>query len=67
MSESKPLCRCLGVSRETVEQAISIFSADTVEQVARMTEAGTGCMCCRCKIKELIEERRAAARQLEIA
>ncbi len=67
MCDQQIICRCLGIPRKTVEQAIDVFSAETIEEVARLTEAGTGCMCCRCEIKDLIQERKAMVKQLEVA
>lgn len=67
MSHNEILCRCLQVTHAQVEQAITVFSAETVQDVANLTEAGTGCMCCRRCIRDLIRQKQATAQTLEIA
>ncbi|MCA8986288.1 MAG: (2Fe-2S)-binding protein [Planctomycetaceae bacterium] len=67
MSQSEMICRCFRVSRATVEQAVDVLGAENVKDIVRITEAGSGCMCCRCKIQELIEQRRAQNIELELA
>ncbi len=67
VSHNEILCRCLKVTHAQVEQAITVFSAETVQEVASLTEAGTGCMCCRRCIRDLIRQKQAAAQTLEIA
>lgn len=67
MNQSDILCRCLNVSRAEVQQAIDVFSADSVKAVTEITEAGTGCMCCRKCIVEMIRQKQLACRQLEVA
>ena len=49
------LCRCAGVSRGTVKEAV-LGGCSTVEQVSKSTRAGTGCGGCRDSVRELIEE-----------
>ncbi|WP_369046964.1 FAD-dependent oxidoreductase [Sinomonas sp. P10A9] len=53
------LCRCAGVSRGTVEQAVAGGCA-TTEEVSGATRAGTGCGGCRDDVRELIERHFAA-------
>jgi len=67
VKSSEILCRCLNVSRAEVQQAIDVFSADSVQSVTELTEAGTGCMCCRTCIVDMIRQKQMAARQLEVA
>ncbi|WP_249336033.1 FAD-dependent oxidoreductase [Sinomonas gamaensis] len=48
------LCRCAGVSRGTVHDAVT-GGCSTVEEVSKETRAGTGCGGCRDTVRELIE------------
>ncbi|BCT75496.1 FAD/NAD(P)-binding oxidoreductase [Sinomonas cyclohexanicum] len=54
------LCRCAGVSRGTVEEAV-VGGCSTLEDVSAQTRAGTGCGGCRDQVRELIERHYAAA------
>jgi assimilatory nitrate reductase electron transfer subunit len=54
------LCRCAGVSRGEVQEAVD-SGCSTVEEVSRRTRAGTGCGGCREGVRELIERHFAAA------
>ncbi|MBO9706234.1 MAG: FAD-dependent oxidoreductase, partial [Arthrobacter sp.] len=54
------LCRCAGVTRGSVEEAV-MDGCDSVEDVSRVTTAGTGCGGCKDGIRELIEEHFARA------
>ncbi|WP_246036276.1 FAD-dependent oxidoreductase [Sinomonas susongensis] len=49
------LCRCAGVSRGSVQEAV-LGGCATVEEVSRSTRAGTGCGGCRDSVRALIEE-----------
>lgn len=49
--ESALVCSCFGVSQETIESC----GATSVEDVGRMTNAGTGCGSCQMLIADLIE------------
>lgn len=53
------LCRCAGVSRGAVEEAV-VGGCSSVEAVSRATRAGTGCGGCRDGVRELIERHYAA-------
>ncbi len=50
------LCRCFGISEETVRQAVKINGCTTVDEVVNATGAGTGCGTCRADIPRMIEE-----------
>ncbi len=50
------LCRCFGISEETVRQAVRISGSSTVEEVIGATGASTGCGTCRPDIAGLITE-----------
>lgn len=67
MSQNEVLCRCLNVTRQEVEQAIDVFAASTEKEVGRLTEAGTGCMCCRRCIRDLIREKQQQSAVLRTA
>ncbi|MDQ4504479.1 FAD-dependent oxidoreductase [Sinomonas sp. ASV322] len=49
------LCRCAGVSRGTVQEAV-VGGCSTVEEVSKATRAGTGCGGCKDSVRELIEQ-----------
>jgi NifU-like protein len=55
------LCRCFGISEETVRQAIRVSGCTTVEQIVGATGAGTGCGTCRNDMPKLIDESTQAA------
>lgn len=48
------LCRCAGVSRGTVEEAVA-GGCSTVEEVSKETRASTGCGGCSDSVREIIE------------
>ncbi|MEP6847455.1 MAG: iron-sulfur cluster assembly scaffold protein [Acidobacteriota bacterium] len=50
------ICTCFGVTEETIEAAIDQKKARSVEQVASMCRAGSGCGSCRMMIQEMIDE-----------
>ena len=45
------LCRCVGVSEQTVRDAIRLGGADSVEAVTAATGAGSGCGTCQVDIR----------------
>ena len=49
------LCNWFGVTVTEVEEAIK-NGADTVIKVGEVTQAGTGCECCRLEIQKLIDK-----------
>lgn len=49
------LCRCAGVSRGIVQEAV-LGGCSTVDEVSKSTRAGTGCGGCRDSVRELIGE-----------
>jgi NifU-like protein len=50
------LCRCFGISEETVRQAVRVSGCTTTEEVIGATGAGTGCGTCRADIPNIIAE-----------
>lgn len=51
------LCRCYGVSEQTVRDAIRIGGADSVDAVGAATQAGTGCGSCQIDIRRWVERK----------
>jgi NifU-like protein len=49
------ICTCFGVSEDTIEQVITGRSPETVEEVSRLTRAGSGCGSCRMLIQEMLD------------
>ena len=54
--EQTLICTCFGVTDEIIEVAIGERKARSVEQVASMCRAGSGCGSCRMMIQEMIDE-----------
>ena len=54
------MCSCQAVPRAAIEAAIRANALTTVEQVARHTQAGTGCGGCRVRVQVLLDEAEAA-------
>ena len=59
--EKALICTCFGVSEETIEKIIRENKSETVEAVAEICSAGTGCGSCRFLIQELIDMRKTEA------
>jgi NifU-like protein len=59
------LCRCFGISEETVRQAVKINGCTTVDEVVGATGAGSGCGTCRADIPRLIDEATQPAQKAE--
>ena len=49
------ICTCFGISEAKIEHAIKHDSAHTVQDVGRLTNAGTGCGSCQMLIREIID------------
>jgi bacterioferritin-associated ferredoxin len=58
------LCHCLRVTEEDVRDAVAAGAVSEVRDAMQQTGAGTGCMACRCALRDVIEDcrRRAAER-----
>jgi len=65
------ICRCFQVTKQEVHEAVASGNARTISQLRCQTNAGSGCMACLCKIKQLLAERAEAlaveAGELELA
>lgn len=53
--EKALICTCFGIAEETIEKVIATNSAETVEAVGEVCNAGTGCGSCRFLIQEMID------------
>lgn len=53
--EKALICTCFGVAEETVERVISESSITSVEDLADLCKAGSGCGSCRMLIQEMID------------
>ncbi len=53
--EKALICTCFGVSEETIENHIETRSLTTVDEVASLCNAGTGCGSCRMLIQEMLD------------
>jgi NAD(P)H-nitrite reductase large subunit len=51
------VCRCLQVCRSQIVDCIAVTGAETVREVVVQTGAGSGCLACHCRIKELLAAR----------
>ena len=49
------ICTCFGVAEETIESLIAIENAESVEEIGKLCNAGTGCGSCQFLIQELID------------
>jgi len=48
------VCYCYDVTEEQIQRSIQTFDTQTVEEVARLTRAGTGCTACHCRIRRML-------------
>ncbi len=48
------ICHCYQVSASSVLKAMDEGDAETIDQVSRLTDAGTGCGSCQCRIQRLL-------------
>lgn len=55
--EKALVCTCFGVSEDTIERVIAERSPETVEEVGRLTRAGSGCGSCRMLIQEMLDQK----------
>lgn len=53
--EKALICTCFGIEEETIECLISEENAESVEEIGKLCNAGTGCGSCRFLIQELID------------
>ncbi len=55
--EKALICSCFGVDEETIERAVETTTYPSVDTIAAITNAGTGCGSCRMLIQEIIDDR----------
>ena len=48
------ICQCHQVSASSILKAIDKGEAETIEEVTRLTGAGSGCGSCQCRIQRLL-------------
>ncbi|HQU84262.1 MAG TPA: iron-sulfur cluster assembly scaffold protein [Pyrinomonadaceae bacterium] len=53
--EKALICTCFGVEEETIERLIAEENAESVEEIGKLCNAGTGCGSCQFLIQELID------------
>lgn len=58
-SGERLLCHCMRVTEGEIHEGIAALESPTVEDVACLTGAGTGCTACRCRIDKLIQGKSA--------
>jgi NifU-like protein len=59
--EKALICTCFGVTEETITLIIDKEKALSVEKIAELCNAGSGCGSCRMMIQELIDQREVSA------
>lgn len=52
--QDRIVCRCLQVTEHEIITAIQIHGATTERDIQRITEAGSGCGCCRREIRQYL-------------
>lgn len=55
-TSEKMICRCLGVTEDDVIDVMSTLDLRTAEEVRAYTGAGDGCMGCRKRLQNFVEE-----------
>ncbi len=50
------ICHCLGISENTVTDAVAVCGLATVKEVCRETGAGSGCTACHARLRELLRK-----------
>ncbi|MEZ5426285.1 MAG: iron-sulfur cluster assembly scaffold protein [Pyrinomonadaceae bacterium] len=53
--EKAMICTCFGVSEERIENLIGAEALETVEEIGRACQAGTGCGSCQPLIREILD------------
>ncbi|MCZ2342256.1 MAG: (2Fe-2S)-binding protein [Bacteroidales bacterium] len=61
------VCRCLQVTEQEIITAIQIHGATTERAVQQLTEAGSGCGCCRREIRQYLAVYALPVVQVEMA
>ena len=56
MSDDKTICFCMGVKDSEIIDAIKKNKLKTVEEVSKITKAGTGCGGCIPTIQKILDD-----------
>lgn len=48
------ICSCMGVKASTIQMAMEVGNASTLDEVNELTQAGTGCRACSCRIERVL-------------
>ena len=48
------ICACMVVKASTIQMAMDVGNASTLDEVNELTQAGTGCRACSCRIERLL-------------
>ena len=56
IGEKALICTCFGVSEETIEGLVKEKGCESVEEVSRICQAGSGCGSCQPLIQEIIDD-----------
>lgn len=48
------VCHCLGIDRDSVEDAVDTIGCTSLKEVIRQTGAGSGCTACHCAIRDIL-------------
>lgn len=59
------LCRCLKVTESTVRDCVTLYGAESIQEVKQACGAGTGCMACRRRILDMIKQGSCSQQRLE--
>lgn len=54
---SYEVCKCKHVTLGEIIHAIKERDAKTIEDIGRLTDAGTSCKCCQCEEKDIGSEK----------
>jgi len=58
------LCHCFKVRQSTVQDVVTLLGADSVQDVRKACGAGSGCMACRRRIQNIIDQKQQAATRM---
>lgn len=54
-AESDPtICACMKVKASTIQMAMEVGKAATLDEINDLTQAGTGCRACSCRIERVL-------------
>ena len=48
------VCACMGVKASTIQMAMEVGNASTLNEVNELTQAGTCCRACSCRIERVL-------------